>query len=495
MTPASGPLAGGTNVTITGTNFTNVTNVTIGGSALGSRTVVSPTQITGTTPAATNAGAADVLVTSSSHGGGTCTGCFTYNPAVTVTVVSPASGPLGGGTNVTITGTHFTNVTNVTIGGAELENRAVVNPTQITGTTPAATSAGAKDVVVSSSSHGGGVCSGCFTYNPAVAVTAVSPASGPVAGGTSVTITGTNFTDVTSVTIGGNELGNRAVVSPTQITGTTPAGASAGATNVVVTSSSHGSGVCNGCFTYNPVVTVTSITPGAGPLTGGTSVTIAGTNFVDVTSVTIGGTDLGGRTVVSATEITGTTPAAASLGATDVVVTSSSHGSGTCNGCFTYNPVVTVTTVDPDSGLLAGGTSVTITGTNFVDVTSVTIGGTDLGSRTVVSATEITGTTPAGTSPGATDVVVTSSSHGSGICSGCYSYLTLDVVARPLAAGGRHSCTLTSSGSAYCWGSNGQGQLGNGSLTNSSTPVAVSGDLTFSALATGFAHTCGLTSG
>ncbi len=63
-----------------------------------------------------------------------------------------------------------------------------------------------------------------------------------------------------------------------------------------------------------------------------------------------------------------------------------------------------------------------------------------------------------------------------------------------LAAGSIHTCGLTSSGAPYCWGSNGNGQLGDGSTTSSSTPVAVSGGLTFSALATGRAHTCGLTS-
>lgn len=59
---------------------------------------------------------------------------------------------------------------------------------------------------------------------------------------------------------------------------------------------------------------------------------------------------------------------------------------------------VTVTGVSPASGPLAGGTSVTITGTSFINVESVTVGGNELGSRTVVSATEITGTTPASTS-------------------------------------------------------------------------------------------------
>src|SRR5437773_2528962 len=50
-----------------------------------------------------------------------------------------------------------------------------------------------------------------------------------------------------------------------------------------------------------------------------------------------------------------------------------------------------------------------------------------------------------------------------------------------------------STGAAYCWGANG-GALGDGSYMNSSIPVAVSGGLSFSALAAGGGFTCGLTS-
>jgi len=126
-------------------------------------------------------------------------------------------------------------------------------------------------------------------------------------------------------------------------------------------------------------------------------------------------------------------------------------------------------------------------------VISVTIGGSELGNRTVVSATQITGVTPAVTSPGAKDVVVTSSSHGSGTCRGCFSYTSLGVLAQLLAAGVGHTCALTSSGAAYCWGRNGEGQLGIGSTTLSSTPVLVSGGLRFRALKGGDRHSCGLT--
>ena len=64
-----------------------------------------------------------------------------------------------------------------------------------------------------------------------------------------------------------------------------------------------------------------------------------------------------------------------------------------------------------------------------------------------------------------------------------------------VSAGSEYTCGLTTGGAAYCWGSNSIGQLGDGSTRNASTPVAVAGGLTFSAVSTGGAHACGLTTG
>jgi alpha-tubulin suppressor-like RCC1 family protein/uncharacterized protein YjdB len=67
-----------------------------------------------------------------------------------------------------------------------------------------------------------------------------------------------------------------------------------------------------------------------------------------------------------------------------------------------------------------------------------------------------------------------------------------------LSAGlGRHSCGLTGGGSAYCWGENTFGALGNGSMSDSPVPVPVSGGLAFAQLIAGgfIGHTCGLTAG
>ena len=64
---------------------------------------------------------------------------------------------------------------------------------------------------------------------------------------------------------------------------------------------------------------------------------------------------------------------------------------------------------------------------------------------------------------------------------------------KQISAGGGHTCAITTSGAAYCWGSNGYGQLGTGNETPSSTPVAVAGGLTFRQIAAYDLNTCGVT--
>ena len=62
-----------------------------------------------------------------------------------------------------------------------------------------------------------------------------------------------------------------------------------------------------------------------------------------------------------------------------------------------------------------------------------------------------------------------------------------------VSAGGVHSCGLTTDGDAYCWGRNTEGQLGDGTNTDSNEPVPVSDGLTFQSLSAGGGHTCGVT--
>jgi alpha-tubulin suppressor-like RCC1 family protein len=66
------------------------------------------------------------------------------------------------------------------------------------------------------------------------------------------------------------------------------------------------------------------------------------------------------------------------------------------------------------------------------------------------------------------------------------------VAAIRVASGTRHTCVVTESGSAWCWGANDAGQLGNGTTAVSGTPSLVTGLAGVAELAGGLAHTCAL---
>ena len=159
-------------------------------------------------------------------------------------------------------------------------------------------------------------------------------------------------------------------------------------------------------FTYVAAPTVTGISTTAGPLAGGTAVTITGTGFSDATAVDFGsGHPATNLDVVSATEITVKSPAESTAGTVDVTVTGPGGTSVTSSADqFSYVAAPTVSDVSPAAA--PGGTTVTITGTGFSGATAVDFGsGHPATNLDVVSATEITAASPAGT--GTVDVTVT----------------------------------------------------------------------------------------
>jgi hypothetical protein len=170
-------------------------------------------------------------------------------------------------------------------------------------------------------------------------------------------------------------------------------------------------------------VTVGSVVPSCGPIAGGTAVTIIGTNFVDDasigSSVLFGGDEATDVIVVSSTEITCLAPAH-SAGAVDVSV-SDTYGTGTLANAFTYTLAPTVTGITPSQGPTAGGTAVTITGTNFSSGATVSFGGSSATDVVVVSSTEITCLTPAGV-VGAVTVSVITPCGGVGSLADAFTY-------------------------------------------------------------------------
>jgi GH25 family lysozyme M1 (1,4-beta-N-acetylmuramidase) len=185
-------------------------------------------------------------------------------------------------------------------------------------------------------------------------VTGVSPNSGPTTGGTAITITGTNFLAGAKVVIGqghGATTGaipatNVKVVSSTKITAKTGGGAKAGPWNLFVTTSGGTSaGNSRALFTYVAPPTVTGVSPNSGPTTGGTAITITGTNFLAGAKVVIGqghGATTGAIPatnvkVVSSTKITAKTGGGAKAGDWNLFVTTTG-GTSAANSraLFTY---------------------------------------------------------------------------------------------------------------------------------------------------------------
>lgn len=251
--------------------------------------------------------------------------------------------------------------------------------------------------------------------NPAPTITSIVPNSGSIAGGTSVTINGTGFLSNPTVKFGGvNATGVSATA--TSITATTPAHA-AGKVDVVVTNSDSQSATLTQGFTYAlPNPTISSVSPNTGPTTGGTAVTITGTNFQSGATVTFGALPATDVNVVSATSITARTPLgpATQQLAVDVKVTNPDNSNGTATGAFTYTvPALAVISVSPNSALPTGATGagpvvVTIFGAGFTTAvaSSVNVGGVAATNVQVVDAVTMRATVPA-RATGTGDVVVT----------------------------------------------------------------------------------------
>lgn len=445
-----GPAAGGTRVTVTGTNLTGATSITVGGTAAPLGTITSTT-VAFTTPAKT-AGTYSVAVTTP---GGTATleSAYTYlaAPTLLASPLSRTTGSTEGGQTVTISGANLADTSSVTFGGSAAKISSA-SSSQVVVTTPRRLSAGAVRVVVTT--PGGSVTAATqFTYSAPATVSSISPTTGATGGGTSVTLSGTNLLSTSSVTVDGVSASITST-TPTKVVFTTPAHA-AGTVDIVVTGPA-GSVTKASSFTYVILPpALTSLTPRTGSTDGGTLVRLSGSRLGDVTTVTFGGTT---ATIQSQTATTIQVVAPAkSTGAVSVVATGPG-GPATLTNAFTYFAPPFISSASPSAVPLAGSV-VTISGTGMTGATGVTVGGTAGTAFRVISASQVSFTAPAKTA-GSFDIVVTGPG-GSNTLAGGLTY-----VAAP---------TLTSSPLSQTVGSSGGGQT----VTITGTNLALTSSVSF----------------
>jgi hypothetical protein len=392
LSPASATVGGAAfTLTVNGTSFVNGASVSFNGAAR-TTTFVGATQVTAAITAAdiASVGSFPVTVTNPGPGGGTSVAVnfSVNNPSPTITSLSPSSATAGtAGFILTVNGSAFVNGAVVNFNGAA-KTTTFVSATQVTAAILTADIATARtvNVTVTNPAPGGGTSApAAFTINnPAPTLTSIAPTSGVLDQSVNLVLTGTNFVAGSIVNFGPNaDAGGVVSNGGNTLTITIPAAqvTPAGPVNVTVKNPTPGGGTSAAqVFTINnPVPTLTSVAPTSGVLGQSVNLVLTGTNFIAGSIVNFGANaDAGGVVSNGGNTLTITIPAAqlSAAGAVNVTLTNPAPGGGTTAAqVFTVNnPVPTLTSVAPTSGVLGQSVNLVLTGTNFIAGSIVNFG-------------------------------------------------------------------------------------------------------------------------
>ena len=290
--------------------------------------------------------------------------------APVVTAVKPADGSEAGGTKVKVKGTHMKGVTSVSF-GATVVTLAAPNKSEKTVSVVSPAGSGTVDVTVSGPEGTSEVVpADRFTYvSLAPTVTKLSPNHSTASAQKAVTISGTNFTGATEVHFGPTSV-PFTLVNAKKIKVTAPPAVADGPNDVTVTTPQGTSATNPGDqFIFEAEEPfVDTMTPEIGST--GETIAIEGEGFIGASEVLFGTTPATSFEVVNDVEILAVLPPHPTERAVVRVRTPLGLSPEVCPakcerpiGHFKFRP--SITSISPSSGPLAGGTTLTITGTNF----------------------------------------------------------------------------------------------------------------------------------
>lgn len=410
ITPASGPLAGDTELVIAGLHFVDGAVVRVGDIPATVR-FDAAIQLRVTTPPRITAGKVDVRVELPDGQSAVAKDAFEYERARPPKIerVTPTRGPAIGGTVLTVEGTGFAPGCVVDVGGEKVT--PTVEGDRLTVLTPKSAVGGTVYVSVVNPDGQVDLVSDGFEYDEPrdpPQIEDVWPRRGLPETPARITIEGRGFALPCRVEVGGVVCDVQQLTAR-EIVATVPGRAAIGEVDVVVTNPDGQTHTLKGGFAWLPPAiepTVASVLPARGPLLGGTTIVLHGAGFDDKTYVQILDQVVIGK-LFGDGRLSVVTPRAAKIGPVDIRVMNSEGGSCTVEGGFTYEllELPVVTGVAPVKGPVTGGTKVVIEGTGFQKETAILIDrGTKPQNIVVESATRIVVTMPPGERPGVVDL-------------------------------------------------------------------------------------------
>jgi IPT/TIG domain/Regulator of chromosome condensation (RCC1) repeat len=371
FTPGSAPV--GAVVKISGVNLDGATFVGFSGNfgpELATPTFVSATEVRAVVPPEAITGPLQVVTPV-----GTAHSAGTFRVLPQLTSITPSSGPAE--TGVSIGGSGFAGVSTVKFGSTPASRILYIYGQGLTAYVPRTALSGRITVTT-----GGGTVVSPTVFLVVPAITTFTPSH--AAPGSAVDVLGTNLGGISAVKVNGVKAAY-SVLSRTELRLIVPTSATDGPITITTAG-----GTATSAANLFVLPRVGSFAPTAAPV--GTTVTIFGHAFTGATSVLFDGVPAVPATVTP-TLITVGVPADASTGRLTVVTPS---GSGQSAGTFRVVP--RITSFGPGSG--PAGTSVTITGSGFTDVTSVKFHGVAAVAPSVDSDHQITAQVPAGATTG-----------------------------------------------------------------------------------------------
>ncbi|MCA2960839.1 MAG: IPT/TIG domain-containing protein, partial [Silvanigrellales bacterium] len=413
VVPANGPPAGGTSVTLTGALFSTGMSIRFGSSACTGVNVVTATQATCTTPAATGSGTVSVSFSTSDGQNAVFPNAFTYDPRPSLTALLPARGPLPGLGRIVLQGGDFRTGVAVQIGNAACTSPRLLSSSSLECFVPsaiAAGGAGSRDVVVSNADSQTATLIGGYVYDPLPTLTTFTPASGTVLGGLTLTLQGTGFLPGALISVGNRPCSSPLVLNATVAQCQLPAGTAAGAVDVVLTNADAQGVTYTGAFTYTSGTSaseppsVSGVSPSRGTPSGGNTLTLAGANFQAGAVVRVGTGLCSAPTVVNPNQMTCIVPAASAPGNVAVQVTNVDGRSALLPSAYTFDSPPSLSSVAPTAIDIAGGATLTLRGSGFLAGITVTVGATPCTSVVVSASDTLTCTAPA-LSAGAKNII------------------------------------------------------------------------------------------